>query len=287
MAGHRQLEPDQDHREQDQQQARDVERQAAEADEGEDDRQSAQDAGDEVRVLELEQEPVEADREQDEGDVRVGQQMEELLERVHPQRSRGRVGDRERLWLAVHGHGPTIGEREDVGERAGDPVDRADLERLGRRRRAGIADGLLGPVGVPTARLRDRSDAGDRIVEDLLAEVALDVLTLATHRRRRADVRARSHHGDVTGQRDERPRAGGTGARWRDPHDRRQWRLEQRRHDALGGVQAAARRVQLDHHSRCAVALRLGDALGEVAGHDVVDDAVRGQDHDARTAGRW
>ena len=204
-----------------------------------------------------------------------------------PSSAGGRVGEGERLGLAVHGHGPTIGEREDVGERAGDPVDRADLERLGRRRRAGIADGLLGPVGVPAARLRDRPDAGDRVVEDLLAEVALDVLALAADRRRRADVRARGHHGDVTGQRDERPGAGGPGARWRDPHDRRQRRVEQRRHDALGGVQAAARRVQLDHHGRSPFALRVGDALGEIAGHDVVDDAGRGQDHDARAARRW
>ena len=31
---------------------------------------------------------------------------------------------------------------------------------------------------------------------------------------------------------------------------------------------------------------RLGDAVGEVARHDLVDDAGRGQDHDARAAGR-
>ena len=43
----------------------------------------AQDAGHEVRVLELEEQAVEADREQDEGDVRVGQQVQEGLERVH------------------------------------------------------------------------------------------------------------------------------------------------------------------------------------------------------------
>ena len=40
-------------------------------------RQRAQDAGHEVGVAELEQQAVEADREQDEGDVRVGQQVQE------------------------------------------------------------------------------------------------------------------------------------------------------------------------------------------------------------------
>ena len=71
------LEREQHEPQDDQQQPRDVERQAAEADEREDERERAQDAGDEVRVLELEQQPVDADREQHERDVRVGQQVEQ------------------------------------------------------------------------------------------------------------------------------------------------------------------------------------------------------------------
>ena len=45
---------------------------------------------DEVRVLDLEDQPVEADREQDEGDVGVGEQVEEPLEGVHRDLDRGR-----------------------------------------------------------------------------------------------------------------------------------------------------------------------------------------------------
>ena len=41
------------------------------------------DAGHEVGVLELEEQAVEADHEQDEGDVGVGQQVQEALERAH------------------------------------------------------------------------------------------------------------------------------------------------------------------------------------------------------------
>ena len=63
MAGHAQLEDEQDHGQCYEQQSGHVEGQAAEADEGEDDRDAAQDAGHEVRVLQLEDEPVEADRE--------------------------------------------------------------------------------------------------------------------------------------------------------------------------------------------------------------------------------
>ena len=54
------------------------------------------DPGHEVRVDELEEQPVEAEREQDEGDVRVGQQVQQRLQRVHRQvdqlrRYRGRA----------------------------------------------------------------------------------------------------------------------------------------------------------------------------------------------------
>ena len=78
VAGDGELEHEQHDRQPDQQEPGDVERQAAEADEREDDRERAQDAGHEVRVLELEEQPVEAEREQDERDVRVGEQVQEL-----------------------------------------------------------------------------------------------------------------------------------------------------------------------------------------------------------------
>ena len=79
------LEDEEDDRQADEQEPADVERQAAEADEGEDEREGAQDAGHPVGVLELEEDAVEAEREEDEGDVRIGQQVEERLERVHRQ----------------------------------------------------------------------------------------------------------------------------------------------------------------------------------------------------------
>ena len=118
----------------DQQQAADVERQAAEADEGQDDRRAPQDAGHEVRVLELEEQPVEADREQDEGDVRVGQEVEEPLERVHrparvtraPVRSSG-----DRCWPATVTV-LAVGVGEDLVERRGDAVDGAGRDGLAR-----------------------------------------------------------------------------------------------------------------------------------------------------------
>ena len=96
--------------------------------------------------------------------------------------------------------------------------------------------------------------------------------------------------GDVGGERDERPGAGGEPAGRGDPDDDRDLRLEQRPDDVVGGEEAAAGRVELDHHGGCAVALGPGDPVRQVARHPLVDDAGRGQDDDlaprAASAGR-
>ena len=42
-------------------------------------------------------------------------------------------------------------------------------------------------------------------------------------------------------------------------------------------LEGAARRVELDDHGRRAVRCGLGDAIADVAGHDLVDDAAGGQ----------
>ena len=60
VARHGQLQDEEHDGQAHEQQAGDVERQAAEADEREDEREGAQDAGHQVGVLELEEEPVEA-----------------------------------------------------------------------------------------------------------------------------------------------------------------------------------------------------------------------------------
>src|SRR5438094_2393078 len=69
VARNRMLEDEQHHAQADQQQARDVERKTSETDEREDDRESPCKACDVVRVIDLEQQAVEAEREQDERDV--------------------------------------------------------------------------------------------------------------------------------------------------------------------------------------------------------------------------
>ena len=84
----------------------------------------------EVRALELEQQTVEAEREQDERDVRVGQQVDECLERVHPEVDERDAVQLEGHRLAIDLDGLPIGLGADVLERRGDAVDGTDLDRL-------------------------------------------------------------------------------------------------------------------------------------------------------------
>ena len=56
---------------------------------------------------------------------------------------------------------------------------------------------------------------------------------------------------------------------------------ELRLDDVAGGVERAARRVELDDDGSCPAGRRRRDAFPQVAGHDLVDDARRGQHDDA------
>ena len=71
-------------------------------------------------------------------------------------------------------------------------------------------------------------------------------------------------------------------ARWGDPDGDGQRRLEERAHDVTRGVQRTARRIELDDHGGGAGLGGFADAVIEIAGHDLVDDAGRGQHDDLR-----
>ena len=155
VAGNLRLQQHQDQPQDDEEKPCHVEGQAPEADEGEEQGDRADDPGHEVRVLELEDQPVEADREQDEGDVGVREQVEERLERVHRDLHGDRVRGRQRdLPATRQRHRAAVGRREDLLDGRRDPVDCAGGDRL----RRGVALGLLHrgdrPVDRASARLR-------------------------------------------------------------------------------------------------------------------------------------
>ena len=170
----------------------------------------------------------------------------------------------------------------DLLERARDPVDGPDRDRLDGRRRDSLVDGRHRPVDIATPGLGDRADVGDGVVLDLVSDGAAQLLTLRTDRRRRPDIGAGRHVREVGRERDERAGAGRPAAAGRDPDDRGQRRLEQRRHDALRGVEAATRGVELHDEGGRSVGRGPSDALLDVAGHDVVDHTGGGQHVDRR-----
>ena len=106
--------------------------------------------------------------------------------------------------------------------------------------------------------------------------VPVELLAAGPDRRSRADVRARSHVGEVGRQRDERPGAGRATAARRDPDDRRNGASS--RADTIRWVASRLPPGVLS------ITMRAGDGAStaridgflDVAGHDVVDDPGRG-----------
>ncbi len=148
MTGHGWLEHEQHDPDTDEHQPTDVHRQAAEADHRQDDGDRTQDARHEVGVLELEQQAVDTHREEDERDVRVGQEAQQVLLHVHWQARRDRVGQRQGDGLTLHDHAAAVGESEDLIKRPGDAVDATCGECFGAGIRLGVDDGRVRPVGV-------------------------------------------------------------------------------------------------------------------------------------------
>ena len=205
--------------------------------------------------------------------------MQQRLERVHGQVGRCRTRQIERNGLAGHDDCLTVSKGNRVGDAAGDAVDAARREGLLGGVGLGVGDSGQRPIDVALRpQLLDGAQLGLRVLHDLGGQVAADVLAAAVDGCGRADTRRWSHHRHMRGEGDERPGAGGATARRADPDDHRQRRIQQGLDDVVGRCQCAAGRVELDHDRGEAVCLRLGDAVVEVALHDLIDDAVRRHD---------
>ncbi len=167
---------------------------------------------------------------------------------------------------------PAIQLAEQIGNVGGDQVDDLLLQRLlcGQRRR--VAHRLLRPIGVASAQFGPAADRGDRIVERLFGtRRALALLSLRRRaadgdRRRRTEVGAGRHGGDVGGVDDEGPRAGGVGARRRDIGDDRHRTGEDRQHDLAHRRLQAPWRIELHDHHGCVRVGGFVDAASHVVG---------------------
>ncbi len=273
--------------EDDEQQAGDVERQAAEADEREDEREGARgcrsrSSGSGARTA-ARRTPM---REQDERDVRVGQQVEQRLERVHRA-------------------APSVPTSAVEIERTGWPRDRRpswpSALRQDRRRcvsaMPSTAPTATASAGRRTTAPRRRSTRPSRRCRPRASaiDVMLAIASLLAPSRRacpgcprpgRRPARPRrcscpgAMSARLAGERDERPGARRPAARGATHTIVGTAASSSAHDDLLRRVEAAARRVELDDDGRGARRGGLRDALLEVAGHDVVHDAGRRQDDD-------
>ena len=277
--------------EEDQQQAGGVDRQDLEREERQQQAEAADDAGsDGARVPELHGQAEHAEREQQVGDLRMRDGAEEPLPPRHldalhfgvrrcrsvtvrPSKRRivrpSSCRSRSSTSAATKSmSGGVAVERFAVGERA------AFSHGLGgERRRCGRA---------PRASERAYAAASDATFSAIVSSICC---AGARHRVRGADVRARRHHGDVGGERDDE--AGGRGARAgrADEDDDRRARGDHARDDRARRVEQAAGRAQDEDDDVGARRVRLVDDAVQVLGGDGMDDAVELGDQRQRTFG--
>ena len=155
-------------------------------------------------------------------------------------------------------------------------VDGSRGQRLVHGVGGGLLDGADGPVDGAAALLGDGRDGGDGVREDLLAKVVGDVRAVARDGRGGTDVGGRRHGRHVGRQGQEGAGAGSAAAGRADPDEDRDLGVQLRLDDVARGVERAAGRVELDDDGGCPAGLGRGDALPEVAGHDLVDTPVAG-----------
>ncbi len=132
--------------------------------------------------------------------------MEEGLDRVQTVVDDRRAFRRQSRRARGRRHGAAIDLCQKVRDIVRLKVDDMKGQGLVHACAHALADGILGPHLVPPADLGDVDDVGDRVVLGLEAKVSLDIAAARVDRVGGADVRRRSHRGDVACHGDERAR---------------------------------------------------------------------------------
>ena len=286
MSGRLQVGDEQHEGEQDHQSAGDVHREVGERDDGKDRGDAADDTGqDQARVLHLRDDSVARDDDQQCGDGRIDEGVEEHLPERHRiviEHGTGRVDDE----AAV---GPRHRAAVDLVEQGLDVscLEVGDLEphRLFRVDVHAVTHGLLRPVGVAAVHCGEVADAGDGVVQDLCPEVAGQVLAGRLDRMGGADVGAGGHRQHVRGLGDEQTGGGGSSAGGIDVDDHGHGGVEEAGHDLVHRGRDAAGRVHHHEESVGVVGFGAVDRALDVRRHDVVDIAVEVDFFDVRRGG--
>ena len=218
-----------------------------------------------ARAGELEQDRIQPDRQQDGRQRRVGDRVEEALDRAQRHFFHRRIFQTERDLLAGDIHRSAVQLRQKIRHIPGDDVDHAQGQRLVGGGGRGFGHGLLGPGGRLFAAAGSQVlDVGHQDIGGLLFERVRQVDAFTAHRAGRADAAAGRHRGRMAGQGDEGARRtcmrAGRGHVDDDRHPGRGHALG----DLLGDVHRPARRIQLDHQCRRAGVFSVGDGLVDV-----------------------
>ena len=201
--------------------------------------------GDQTGAEELDRQPHEPDQDQQVGNVRVDEDLEQLVLERHVVVLDPKPGGVERLGLrpldleAVQ----LCDQRLLVGR---DQVDQARPLGLLGRQVLRLGDELIGQPRVSPVVRSERPHGGGRVVLDLPVEVAAPAIGPDRDRGRRADVGLRGHRGDVGGLRDVGAGRGRPGAVGGDVDHHRQRRRGHVLDDRAHRVGQAARRVEPD-----------------------------------------
>ncbi len=247
---------------------------APERDEREDEAGRAGDSGEDgPRVVELGQEREDPEREEEVGDVRLCDRVEEDLRGAHLARDDRRSPELERAGARGSRDALPVERARELVAACAHGVDHALLEGLARRERDASPHGELGPVGVPAALSRERAGERRGVVDPLLLH---GVGGAEGDRVRRADRRPRRHDGRVGRERDEDPRRRGARPLRLDPDDHGDVRAEERLHDLPHGQIEPSRRVEPEEERARSALLGLAElALDEARARRVDQPAQR------------
>ena len=257
-----------------QQGAGDVHGQVGERDDGEDGGDPTDDAGQYRSGMgQLRDDPVSGQQDQERGDGRVDESVEEHLPEGHREvvdMGAGRMQDER---AARSRHRPAVDRVHERGRVRGFKVRHVQLDRIFGVDVHAVAHGILGPVRVAAVDGGQVPDSGHRVIEDLGPEIPGEVGARGVDRVGGAYVGARSHGHDVRRLGDEQPGRSGTSTARIDINDHWDLRIEEARDDVVHRSRDPAWRVHHHQERIGLVGFRPSHGAGDVGGHDGVDVA--------------
>ncbi|MDR8914901.1 hypothetical protein FEP75_05628 [Burkholderia multivorans] len=271
----------------------------------------------EAGVREFEEQPVDADRQQDQRDVRIGDDRQEAAAPVGLDDDERRVRGRKPQRAGGRRDAAAVELPREIGRVLCDQVGDVLRARFVRRQADRLAHRALRPLGIASAQLREAAQIGGRVLRRLADLGRLRVgrqrsrrarcrrraraarrrrlrrrgrrtaADAELHRRRRAEIGTGRHRRDMARIDDVGARARGTRAARRDEGRDRYRRAEDRLDDLPHRRVEAAGRIELQDRERRMLARGALERTDDEVGAGRPDRAVeRNHDHGRRARRR-